>query len=193
MILMRITGVKGSCKIQGYEREKDAWFPVDSAGFGFQADRSSRKGRKKKRKSRYEDDLDDDEEEEGPSDFSELSVDKPIDSATCDLMYFAMRDRTKTKVDRQTVNVDIHFVGLAGTAGGVHAFLRIRLEDAVVSAWSISGSDDNRPTESFSIKFDRCAMQYHATEDGKTFRPAGRRGWDQVENKEWDTKTSFFP
>jgi type VI protein secretion system component Hcp len=124
---------------------------------------------------------------------STLSLVKSIDSASCDLMFFSMQDRLKTKSTGDPLTADIHFVEVVGADTKPVPYLRIRLENVLIKSWGIEADKDDRPTEKVLLKFDRAAMQYHATSDGKTFEPAGKKGWDQVSNQAWIPKTEFFP
>lgn len=192
MILVRISGVKGSCKIPGYDRSQEAWFPADSVSFGLDSDAPDEEEafstsdlndqlRKMLRKAGSDDEL------------STVSIDKQVDSATCDLMFYAMQDRLKTKSTSEPLSADIHFVETAGAEGKAYPYLRVHLENVLIKSWGFEASEDDRPTESVTLKFDRAAMQYHSTADGKTFDPAGKKGWDQIANQPWTPKTEFFP
>ncbi len=86
--------------------------------------------------------------------------------------------------------VDIHVIEPKHLAADdantkpVKAFLKIRIENAIVQTWSISGSD-SRPSETISIWFNRAAMKYASSSDGKTFQVHGPLGWDQFKNQDW--------
>ena len=181
MIVMRVDNVSGSCQLAGYDKSKECWFPVDSVSFGFDNADSN---------SFSTEDLETDTAE---GEASQLSISKAIDSATCDLMMMAMQARLQSKTkEKKTLAADIHFVETA-QGGRPVAYLRVALANVQIQSWSLSGSNDGRPTEDVTLRFDKAAVQYQATSDGKTFAPAGKKGWDQVNNKAWLPKTSYFP
>jgi len=91
--------------------------------------------------------------------------------------------------------------GIAGGALGEHAllhftfpdpkgkpkplvFLEFKLFNPIVASWSISGDEDERPTEEVSLWYWKIWMQYY-TYDGTTCKSAGSKGWDRVTNKPW--------
>ena len=52
--------------------------------------------------------------------------------------------------------------------------------------WKFSADGDDRGTETLSFQYDRVAMNYVSTGDGKIFLFGNPRGWDQTEHKPWD-------
>lgn len=184
MIVVRIQNVNGSCRVDGYDRTSEKWFPVENVSFGFDTDKLS-----------DTDDLEQLRKEilsktiqalgtKSREDRSELSFSKITDSATCDLMYLAMQDRLKVKGEASDMlTADVHFLEIID--GTPTAYLKIALENVLIKSWNIDGSGDDRPTESVTLEFDKCALQYLSSTDGKTFSPAGQKGWDQIANESW--------
>ncbi|XZE46782.1 type VI secretion system tube protein Hcp [Pirellulaceae bacterium SH467] len=173
MILVRIDRIKGTVLLPGY---KD-YFVAETIGFGV--------GRKVSASSSDRNDLTIGESEE-----QELSIDKSVDAATVYLMHAAMKGRTDTGGPR-TLSIDIHLVQSkryedATASGGLTSpYMKIRIENAIIQDWSIDASGDERPTESLKIWFNRAAMKYRATQDGKVYETHGPLGWDQQANKDW--------
>lgn len=170
MILVRIDRIKGDVKIDGY---KD-WFIAESIDFGV--------GRKMESVDTAGKDL-----EEGRAEEQELSISKTIDAATVYLMHSAMKGRTEVATARP-VSIDIHLVQNMRddtSKKSVQAYLKIRIENAIITDWDLEASGDERPTENLKIWFNRAAMRYRASADGKVFETHGPLGWDQQENKDW--------
>lgn len=86
--------------------------------------------------------------------------------------------------------VQVHFLETARKDGGSdpkpHVYLAYNLDNAFISKWDVSGSDDERPEENFSIWFAKLSIAYWATKDGKSFKKYGFVGWDRVANESWD-------
>lgn len=169
MIVARVSGIKGSCELPAYKE----WMPLTQVSFGFERERNKMESK----------DGGMDFEDVRPDDISTVTLDKFVDSASCELMALSMQDRLKTKGQNKPLNADISF--LQTIAGQVFPFIQIVMENVLVKSWSLDGSGDERPTEQVVLWFEKVAMQYQFTEDGKTFSPAIRKGWDQKENKSW--------
>jgi len=174
MILVRVDRVKGDVIIPSY---KD-WFVATS--FSFKVGRSVKAVDAEGKDIEVGSDGND----------QELSIDKTVDSATVYLMHNAMKNRKDASNSR--CNIDIHVVqnkGLDENKGGhlkpFQPILQIRIENAIISNWGIDASDDGRPTESISIWYNRAAMKYRATKDGKTFEVHGPLGWDEQTNADF--------
>jgi type VI secretion system secreted protein Hcp len=170
MILVKITDIKGDVDIPKYEE----WFVAESFDFAI--------GKKVESVNSNNRDI-----EVVKDNDQELSISKSVDSATVDLMYSVMKGR-KESGTTSTTNVDIHLVQNAEEGDGVEAFLLIRIENAIIKNWDITGSDDARPTENLKIWFNKAAMKYRATTDGKLYITYGPRGWDDQENKDFKPK-----
>lgn len=181
MILVFIKGIaNGDCKIAGY----DNWFVVDSVSFGI-----SHIDLKKQK-----DDLgtgiriEAGKEEKG----QEVTIDKTVDSVTCDLMQQAMKHRYARVGDKnQLLEADIHFVETYDQKP--KAYMLIHLEDVLVKSWGINASGDDRPGESIGLWCDKVAINYMTQAKGGLIQK-GPRGWDQGDtNKAWTPNTKYFP
>lgn len=227
MIVARIcekgsSAAAGSCKIEpNYNGQKDGWFPVESFNFGFMDE----KGDEKKdgdarngapRTGGHPGAANANKTPPGKNneqDFTELTIEKQIDTATCYLMFLAMEER-KTKrglVKSQggkarDISADIHVlasVQIGKTAEKcIYPTIMIHLEAVNILEWGIRGSGDSRPSETIKIRYDRAAMVYCATSDGLKFMSYGPKGWDQTTNQDfdagkfkwkWDDFKAFLP
>lgn len=167
MIAVQIQGVPGDVKIPGYD--KDKWFVAESFSFGV--------GRSVQASDSAKD------IEVGKKEEQELSIEKTVDSATVYLMYLAMKGRSGS--DSGFFSVDIHLIQTSTDGGPVAPYMKIRIENAMIKEWEINGSDDDRPTESIRIWFNKSAMKYRTSQDGKTYSTHGPLGWDEQGNKDW--------
>jgi hypothetical protein len=211
---------KGSCHISGYNGKDTGWFPVESFNFGFTDDKADEEkqgqgggqpakgapaappakggqaGGKKK----------------GDNDFAELSIDKQIDTATCQLMQLAMEERkTRRKKgpgagpgtggggsNAPDIEADIHILSTVQLQKDSQRFIyptvMIHLEAVNILGWNVKASGDGRPSESLKIRYDRAAMIYVAmetqAEGGATWQRHGPAGWDQTKN---DVFSSQWP
>ena len=168
MIVVQIQGVPGDVKIPGYDKEK--WFVAEEISFGVGKSVQTADSGK--------------DIEIGKKEEQELSIEKSVDSATVYLMYLAMKGRSGA-TESGFFSVDIHMIQASTDGGPVTAFLKIRIENAMIKEWNISASEDDRPTESLRIWFNKAAMKYRSSSDGKTFSTHGPLGWDEQGNKDW--------
>jgi type VI protein secretion system component Hcp len=67
----------------------------------------------------------------------------------------------------------------------IFPYMLITLENVLVKSWNITASGDDRPSESISLWYDKAAMRYYRTKDGKVWIGGQVSGWNQKENKEW--------
>lgn len=168
MIVVQIQGVPGDVKIPGYDKEK--WFVAESISFGVGRSISASGSSK--------------DIEIGKKEEQELSLEKTVDSATVYLMHLAMKGRS-VSTESGFFSVDIHMIQASTDGGSLAAFLKIRIENAMIKEWEITADEDNRPTESLRIWFNKAAMKYRSTKDGVTFSTHGPLGWDEQGNKDW--------
>lgn len=178
MILIRIDKVEGGVQFPNYQ----GYFIADSFDFGVTTD-----VKVPDIKNPFDMELSDAEEQE-------LSISKQVDSATVYLMLQAMKGRTVEGVTEPCC-IDIHIVhtrryeekDLGTTDRSPNAFLKIRIEDAILQEWSINGSNDDWPTESIKLKFNRAAMKFRAFGEGGKSVTHGPKGWDQFKNEPWNS------
>ena len=168
VILVKIPGVPGTAKIQGYDDGN--WFVADSFSFGVERELTeSVKG--------GTEDIN-----IGVGELQECTISKSMDRGSAKLAQFAINGNTAGQAE-------IHFVQLVvdPVGGGTKAipYLIYKLDRCFVKSWSTSGDADDRPTEEVAFHYNRIAFAYYHSEDGRTFEPAQIMSWDNVQNKPW--------
>ena len=212
MILLRIQDIGGkNCDIEGgqtkygYNKGGEGWMPIESMTFGFNSSSDASGGAKKSATSTQAVGKQGAQPSQsaliaganpsggsGNEAFSEIQVSRFVDSVTPQLMTYAMEDRRKRKGDGSKLRkADIHFLhSVMGSNSDIQLrtifpYLLITLEDVLVSSWNITGSGDDRPTESLSLKYDKAAMKYFRTITGKDWIGGEPAGWDQTKDGPW--------
>ncbi len=135
--------------------------------------------------------------------FSTISITRLVDRATPLLMSFAMEDRKFEKgSERKLRKADIHFIHSVHTYKStsqaesdiyIYPYMLVTLANVLIKGWSISAAGDDRPTENLELWFDKAALAYHRTSDGRVWSAAVRYGWDQYANKAWDPTEGEAP
>ncbi len=168
-IYVKIPGVPGDCKAQGYD--SGAYFVADSFSFGVEREmkESGEKGGTA-------------DINVGVGELQECSVSKSMDSSSATLAQFAINGNSCG-----TAEIDFVEVGAGGTDGKPMCYLRYKLDRCFIKSWSTSGDADDRPTEEVAFYYNKIAFQYMSTEDGKVFKQAGTMAWDNVKNIKWDS------
>lgn len=213
MILLRLEKIGGiNCDIEGgqpqylYNKSDIGWMPIESMTFGFNSSSDAKGGGANKgvtgiqagdrqgAQPRQSAPIAGANSSGGSGEeaFSEIQISRFVDTVTPQLMAFAMEDRRKKKGDGSKLRkADIHFLhsvmGLNSDKSlrTVFPYLMITLEDVLVASWSITGSGDDRPTESLQLKYDKAAMKYFRTKTGKDWIGGHPAGWDQLKNDFW--------
>jgi type VI secretion system secreted protein Hcp len=161
MILLKLDGVDGDSKIEKY----DKWIACTSVSWNIERtfSESAKAGTQ--------------DVNLGVADIPPISINKTFDAASVYLMQNAISGAALGK------EAKIHFL----TTGGdkTNLYLEFKLFNPIIASWSISGDEDERPTEEVSIWYWKIWMQYYTSKDGKTYTTAGARGWDRTENKAW--------
>lgn len=204
----------GSIRIHPYDGTKEGWFPVESFGFGFiekpkdgsQAGAAGSAHGAPGKPSAPAPTASVPGKGGKPQDFAEVTLEKQVDMVTGSLMALAMQERKSKKGtgqnQEQELHVDVHFVSAVTIekleAGRfTYTSLMVHLEAVNIQNWQIRGSGDSRPTESVTLRFDRAAMVYVGTGDGKNFQVDTARGWDQTKNDNFTWNLSnmkkYFP
>lgn len=152
MILLNFaTKIKGNSTVAGHAD----WITIESLELGVGRAISVSGGGK-------------DRDTSNPS-FSEISLSKPTDIASADLFMQAVCGKSLGKAE-------LHFMQTGGSGNKQQVFLKIELEDAIVSSYSIS-SGGERPRESISINFTKISYQYDAF-DGDTISTGTAKKWN---------------
>jgi type VI secretion system secreted protein Hcp len=114
----------------------------------------------------------------GVADLPPINISKTFDAASVYLMQSAVAGGSVGD------NAQIHF--LFATANGEQKlFLEFKLNNPIIASWSITGPEDERPTEEITLWYWKVWMQYYQY-DGKTVKAAGSRGWDRTTNTPWN-------
>lgn len=198
MILVKVDGVVGEATLEGYDNR---WFVA--TGFQFKVaegksgaddddddldeEVSLAKRKKAKKKKKHKSAHDD-------WDHLELDIDKEADSASVYLMHLAMK--SQASADLRFLSVEIHVledraIEKAGK-GVVLPFIKIRLENALISGWELTGEEDGKATESITVWYDKAAMKYYAVKPDAPTQEHGPLGWDQYEGN-WKCEALMKP
>lgn len=105
--------------------------------------------------------------------FSELTLTKMTDIASADLFMQAIAGKSLGKAE-------LHFIQTGGSTSKGQVFMKIDLEDAIISSYSVDSSGE-RPTESFSINFTKISYQYDSF-DGTSVKTGTPKKWDLTAN-----------
>lgn len=223
MIIMRLSNSGGEpmggkyCDISGgnpkyeYDGDKSGWFPIESMSFGFQGMTESETGKKdtppstgtttNTGKSAQTSGGGKTGKSGSQEAFTKISVSRFVDLATPSLMGFAMSDRKITKSDVDKLRkADIHclhsvMVGDTTQADvcTVFPYLLITLEEVLIKGWNINATGDERPSETLEVWYNKAALRYFATSDGKKWNQGEIKGWDQNENGPWEISEGNAP
>jgi type VI protein secretion system component Hcp len=210
MIMLRLEGLEGKyCDIEGgqdkyrYGESSAGWFPIESMNFGFQtvteaaADTTATGTQTGGSNAQVQANSKTPPAKGGKGgngeSFTTIQVSKFVDGTTTSLMRFAMQDRKVTKADDQKMRkADFHFIhSVMGedsvwNTRYVFPYLMITLENVLIKGWSITATGDDRPTESIEIWYDKAAMRYYRTKDGRVWTGGDISGWDQSKNEAWN-------
>jgi type VI protein secretion system component Hcp len=173
MILVHIDKVNGDCTLTGYDKPpagaETGWFVADSFTFGVERElkESGEKG--------GTEDIN-----IGIGELQECAITKSMDRASPNLAQFAINGNS-------CGTAIIEFVEVAGgtVLGKPVCYLRYKLDRCFIKSWTTSGDADDRPTEDVAFYYNRIAMEYFTTTDGKTFKPGGEMSWDNVKGEKW--------
>lgn len=156
MILLKFaTQIKGDSIVDGHTD----WITIDSLQFGVGRAVSVSGGGK-------------DRDTSNPS-FSEVVLTKSTDVSSADLFMQAVCGKSLGKAE-------IHFIQTGGADKKQQVFLKIELEEALVTAYSASSGGD-RPSESISINFTKISYQYDAFSGDKVTTGTAKK-WDLKAN-----------
>lgn len=153
MILLKLGAIKGDSTVKGHED----WITCDSLQFGVGRSISASGGGKSRETS-------------NPS-FSEVTITKSTDKSSADLFFQAMGGKSQGKAE-------IHFIQTS--EGKSQVFLKLELEEALVSSYSASSGGD-RPSESISLNFTKITYQYDDF-SGDKVTTGDVKKWDLMAN-----------
>ena len=166
MILMQLPNIKGDSEITGYED----WIVVDSLSWEV-----TREEKESGKQGTRDINL-------GVAELPALTMGKSMDKASTYLMQQSIAGGA---LGGATGKAKIDCLATAGIDSEPKCFLRYVLERPIIKSWSIDASDDDRPTESVSILYNKIFMEYFATQDGDNYVRVDGKGWDVVTGKAW--------
>lgn len=162
MILLHLDKCPGDSTIEGYEK----WIACTSVSWNIERtfSESAKAGTM--------------DVNVGVADIPPISANKSLDVASTYLMAAGIAGGS------MGTEAKLHFL-FATPEGEQKLFLEFKLNNPIIASWSISGDEDERPTEEVSIWYWKIWMQYY-TWDGTNHKPSGSKGWDRTKNKPWD-------
>ena len=167
-ILVKIPGVPGDAKIQGYN--DGTWFIADSFSFGIE-----REMKESGEKGGTED------INIGVGELQECTISKSMDRSSAHLAQFAINGNSPG-------TAEIAFVEVGGPDGKPITYLKYKLDRAFVKSWSTSGDADDRPTEEVAFYYNKIAFGYTPMEAGAKEPTPGKQetfSWDRVSSTKW--------
>ena len=159
MILLKFaTAINGESTVAGH----DKWITISSIQFGVGRGISSVGGGG-------------DRETSNPS-FSEVTLSKSMDVASTELFMQATCGKSLGKAE-------IHFIQTGGADAKGQVYLKIELEEVLVSSYSAS-SGGERPSESFSLNFTKISYNYDKFDGDKIVKGTPKK-WDLEKNEKY--------
>ena len=153
MILLNLNDkVKGDSQIDGHAE----WITIDSVNLGVSRPMSTSGT---------------DRDTVNPI-FSEVTLSKSTDKASCDLFWQACGGKQLGKATIEFVQVD---------GEKPQTFMKIELAKAIVTSYNASSAGD-RPHESITLNFTEAKVSYTQYKDGESPEEATPRGWNIVTN-----------
>jgi len=171
MIVVNIAGVPGDCQITNYNDKQ--WFVASD--FSFDVVRELKDSGKAGTA----------DVNIGVGTLNPCTIGKSCDKGTCMLMALSIAGSAVDKAQIHFLNVD------PDSSVAAVPYLVIELYTAFVSSWKITGPEDERPTEEVALWYNKIAIQYHSTTNGKDFFREDTQGWDQVKNQRWTPKIAL--
>lgn len=169
MILLDFQGkIKGDCEMKGYEEH----ISLTSASWELEREfgESAKMGTK--------------DINLGQPNMPPIELAKSMDVSSADFFQHSVAG---------TIVCDIAYINFISTQGvdvdsskQVAPFLCIKLQKPFVSKYSLSGEEDERPTESITLWYYAAHMTYTAIDDkGKPKGKKHQRGWSRTSNSTW--------
>lgn len=161
MILVKLGPIKGDCEIDGY----DEWVICSSCSWDIEREFSESGGKGGTADINL-----------GVADLPPITFAKTMDKASVDLMQESIAGKSLG-------TVEIAFIE-SQSDGKTIKYLEFKLDKGIISGWSISASEDDRPEEEFKLWYAKIWMQYY-TFDGKNVKAAGDKGWNRIKAAPW--------
>jgi type VI secretion system secreted protein Hcp len=157
MILLKFaTAINGESTVAAH----DKWITIDTITFGVGRSISSVGGGG-------------DRETSNPS-FSEVSLTKAMDVASTQLFMQAVCGKSLGKCE-------IHFLQTGGDKVKGQVYLKLELEETIVSSYSMSSSGE-RPHETLSLNFTKISYNYDKFDGDKIVKGTPQK-WDLEKNE----------
>ena len=161
-IYVKIPDIKGDVTTAGYE----GWFTADSFSFGVE-----REMKESGEKAGTED------INIGVGELQECTISKSMDMSSSMLAQYAINGNSLGQAE-------IHFVEIGSDAKPV-AYLKYKLDRAIIKSWSTSGDADDRPTEEVAFYYNKIAFNYAETKNGRVTGASSTFSWDRTANTSW--------
>ena len=162
MIFLKLPQVKGDCQIESFE----GWISLTNVTWSIEREfsDSSKQGAA--------------DVNLGAADLPPMECTKSMDFSSVLLMYYA----TCGKCISADETAEMVFVSLED--GDPYINLAYKFMIPMISSWSITGSEDDRPEETFTLWYHKIWMQYKTHGDGSQ-QQTQQKGWDRILAKEW--------
>lgn len=119
----------------------------------------------------------------GAADLPPMECTKSMDYSSVNLMFYATCGRCLSADE----TAEMVFVSLEEEEGSAKPFINLqyKFQIPIISSWSITGSEDDRPEETFTLWYHKIWMQYHP--HGESGRSGSiQKGWDRIMAKDWN-------
>jgi type VI secretion system secreted protein Hcp len=108
----------------------------------------------------------------GKVEMQDITFTKYIDKASTKLILSCAKGDHIPKAD----------VALRKAGGEQKEFLKINLEDVMITSYSTGGSGGDHPTENVSLTFGKISIEYFEQDNKGNVTSAGKVGWDVKQN-----------
>ena len=112
--------------------------------------------------------------ETGTPSFSQIDCTKEFDIASTELFMQSVSGDSLGKAILSFLQTD--------EKGNPQVYLTLTLDDPIVTSYSVNGSSDSKPFESFSLNFNKIMMAY-TQHTGEKATKASPKGWDLAASK----------
>ncbi len=159
--------IKGDCEIKGYEE----W--ISCTDISWALTREFKESSKAGSKDLFT----------GVTDIPPIEIQKSFDKSSVELMKFACgggKICDFAKIHLLTTGEDM-------SEASKNWYLEFKLFNPILASWSISGSEDERPSETITLWYYKVQLKYRPFDGQKFIDNVPPRGWDRLGHKGWDT------
>ena len=158
MILLKFaTEIKGTSKIKEHEH----WIPVKSCSFNVERDVHTVGGGRSPSVAKFE-----------AIEFSKMS-----DISSAELFI-------QSVAGNSLVSAKIHFIQTGGVGQPDQVYLKVVLDNPIITNYNFTGDADDQPQETFKVHFQRISYQYNLY-DGSKVTHGTPKGWCCIKNEPW--------